>query len=187
MDDTQILDLYWQRDEHAIHETNCKYGAYCYSIANHILHNHEDSEECVNDTWIRTWNSIPPSRPQHFSLFLAKITRNLSFNRFQAKTAQKRGEGEINFVLDELSECIATPSNDIESTYLLSELKSSINTFVHTLSKRDCNIFVRRYFFTESVAEIANHYGLTQNNVTVILSRTRNKLKKHLQKEGYHI
>lgn len=106
MDDKQIIELYWQRNEDAIHETSLKYGSYCYSIAHNILSNNEDSEECVNDTWLKAWNSIPPQRPVHLKMFLAKITRNLSFDKYKAGKAAKRGNGEIAVVLDELSECL---------------------------------------------------------------------------------
>ena len=185
MEDNQILDLYFQRNADAIKETNSKYGSYCYTIANNILHNKEDSEECVNDTWFHAWNAIPPQRPTKFRLFLAKITRNLSFNRFQAQSAKKRGGGEIHLVLDELAECIAHET-DIENEYMAKELGESIRLFVRTLPERDGNIFVRRYFFTEPISIIANRYQMSENNVMVILSRTRKKLKAHLEKEGFY-
>ena len=111
MEDSRIVELYWQKNADAIKETDSKYGAYCFAIADNILHNEEDSEECVNDTWLNAWNAMPPQRPTKLRLFLAKITRNLSFNRFQAQGAKKRGGGEINLVLDELAECIAHESN----------------------------------------------------------------------------
>jgi len=111
MEDIRIVELYWQKNEDAIKESNGKYGAYCFAIANNILHNKEDSEECVNDTWLNAWNAIPPQKPTKLQLFLAKITRNLSFNRFNARFAEKRGGGEITLVLDELAECIASESD----------------------------------------------------------------------------
>ncbi len=184
MDDSQIIELYWQRDTDAISETAGKYGAYCFAIADNILHNAEDSEECVNDTWLHAWNAIPPQRPGSLRMFLAKITRNLSFNRFNAKNARKRGGGEIALVLDELAECLGG-GTDTESAYEAKELRQSIRDFVRALPERDGNVLVRRYFFAESIADIAKRYGLTENNVTVILSRTRRKLKAYLLKEGY--
>ena len=184
MNDDQIIDLYWQRNDAAIRETSRKYGVYCFSIAENILKCREDSEECVNDTWLQTWNSIPPQRPNIFRMYLAKITRNLSFNRYQAQHAVKRGGGKISLVLDELSECVADTS-DPADIYQKKELEQHINCFVRSLSERDGNIFIRRYFFTESVSEIAKHYHLTENNVMVILSRTRRKLRLWLKKEGY--
>lgn len=184
MDDNQIIDLYWQRKDAAIRETSRKYGAYCFSIAENILKCREDSEECVNDTWLQTWNSIPPQRPNIFRMYLAKITRNLSFNRYQAQHAAKRGGGEISLVLDELSECIPG-APDTAELYQQKELKQCMSRFVRNLPERDGNIFIRRYFFTESISEIAKHYHLTENNVIVILSRTRRKLRLWLKKEGY--
>ena len=184
MEDSKIVELYWQKNENAIKETNSKYGAYCFSIANNILHNKEDSEECVNDTWLNAWNAMPPQKPTKLQMFLAKITRNLSFNRFNARSAEKRGGGEIVLVLDELAECLASES-DVISEYEAKELGQCIRRFVRSLPERDGNVFVRRYFFTEPVAQIAKRYGLTENNVMVILSRTRTKLKNNLIKEGF--
>ena len=184
MEDYQIVGLYWKRDENAIKETSGKYGAYCFAIADNILQNAEDSEECVNDTWLNAWNAMPPQRPARLRMFLAKITRNLSFNRFNARSAQKRGGGEIVLVLDELAECIASET-DVASEYEAKELGQSIRKFVQSLPERDGNIFVRRYFFTEPIAQIAEKYGLQENNVAVILSRIRKKLKTHLIKEGF--
>lgn len=185
MEDYQIIELYFKRNADAIKETDSKYGSYCFAIANNILHNKEDSEECVNDTWFNAWNVMPPQRPTRLRLFLAKITRNLSFNRFQAQSAKKRGGGEIHLVLDELAECIAHES-DIENEYIAKELGEYIRLFVRTLPERDGNIFIRRYFFTEPISAIANRYQMSDNNVMVILSRTRKKLKAHLEKEGLY-
>lgn len=184
MEDSKIIDLFWNKDENAIKETSFKYGAYCFTVANNILNNKEDSDECVNDTWLKVWNSIPPLRPARLKIYLAKITRNISINRYNARSAKKRGGGEITIVLDELSQCISCET-DIVSEYEEKELRESIRSFVRTLPERDADVFVRRYFFTESVAEISERYKLTENNVTVILSRTRKKLKNHLIKEGF--
>lgn len=184
MEDNKIVELYWQKNENAIKESNSKYGAYCFAIADNILHSKEDSEECVNDTWLKTWNAIPPQRPLNLQMFLAKITRNLSFNRFNARSAEKRGGGEIILVLDELAECIACET-DVANEYEARALGLCIREFVRLLPERDGNVFVRRYFFTEPIAEIAKKYDLTENNVMVILSRTRTKLKTHLAKEGF--
>lgn len=184
MDDSCIVALYWNRDPDAIRESDRKYGAYCFSIAHRILHSNEDSEECVNETWLRAWNAIPPHRPQRLSLFLAKITRNLSFDCWNARSAQKRGSGEIHLVLDELAECLSSES-DPAGEYEFKELGQFIRQFVTYLPERDRNIFLRRYFFTETAAEIAARFGLSENHVMVILSRTRKKLKLQLQKEGF--
>jgi len=184
LEDCQIVELYWRKNEDAISETAHKYGAYCFTIADNILHSTEDSEECVNDTWLHAWNAMPPQRPNVLRMFLAKITRNLSFNRFNARSVEKRGGGEIPIVLDELSECLADGA-DVEAAYEVTELEHCICRFVRALPERDRNVFVRRYFFTEPVASIVERYGLTANNIMVILSRTRKKLKHELMKEGY--
>lgn len=184
MEDSQIVELYWQKNADAISETAKKYGAYCFTIAEGILHSAEDSEECVNDTWLHAWNAIPPQKPDVLRMFLAKITRNLSLDRFSARNAEKRGGGEIALVLDELGECLGGGA-DTEAAYEAKELRQCIRHFVRTLPERDGNVLVRRYFFAEPVADIAKRYGMTENNVMVILSRTRKKLKAHLLKEGY--
>ncbi len=184
MDDLQIVELYWQRNEKAITETDSKYGAYCFVIAHNILHNKEDSDECVNDTWLNAWNAMPPQRPGKLRMFLAKITRNLSFNRYNASRTEKRGGGEIPLVLEELAECLASET-DVENDLVTKELGESIRLFVKALPERDASIFLRRYFFTEPVREIAKRYEMTDNSVMVILHRIRKKLKAYLIKEGY--
>ena len=145
MEDTAILDLYWARDERAITETQKSYGKYCYSIAYHILHDREDTEECLNDTWMRAWNAIPPKKPNRLELFLGTITRNLSFDRWKGRHAQKRGNGTMDMALDELAECIPA-AHDTESIVEAAELERSINAFLHTLSEQECNVFLRRYW-----------------------------------------
>lgn len=184
LEDSQIIELYWQKNADAISETANKYGAYCFAIAENILHNTEDSEECVNDTWLHTWNAIPPQKPNVLRLFLAKITRNLSFDRFNARNAEKRGSGEIALVLDELAECLGG-GVDPETAFEIKELRQCIRRFVRLLPVREGNVLVRRYFFAESVADIAKRYGFSENNVAVMLSRIRKKLKVYLLKEGY--
>ena len=185
MDDNRIVELYWVRNEDAIKETDKKYGNYCYTIANNILHNNEDSEECVNDTWINAWNSIPPHKPDKLQMFLAKITRNLSFNLFKSRNAQKRGSGEMHLILEELSECLAGES-DVEDECIVKELGKCIQIFISKLPERDGNVFLRRYFFCEPISVIAKRYSISQNNAMVLLSRTRQKLKRHLVKEGFY-
>lgn len=184
MTDDKIIQLFFQRKEAAIEETHRKYGAYCFKIANNILNNREDSEECLNDTWLKTWNLIPPTRPVHFNLFLAKIVRNFAINRYRSKHTHKRGKGEMALVLDELEECIAGQA-DVETLYVAEELQSTINKFVRRLPERDGNVFIRRYFYTDSIKDISNRYHISENNVRVMLNRTRNKLRIELEKEGY--
>ena len=183
MNDDKIIDMFWARDADAITAANQKYGGYCLSVANNILRCQEDAEECVNDALLSAWNAIPPQRPANLQMFLAKVTRNLSFDRFKARTAQKRGGGEIDLVLDELAECLAGEA-DVASEYEYRELGRCICRFVDSLPARDSRVFLRRYFFNDSVAEISARFGLTENHVMVLLSRTRKKLKLYLQKEG---
>lgn len=186
MNDEQIIELYFHRDEAAIIETSRKYGGYLFTIAGSILESALDCEECINDTWLHTWNSIPPKRPNVFKLFLAKITRNLSFDRYRANQAKKRGGSEVTLALEELSECIPG-SSDVESSVLISSLGEDLNRFVKSLNTRDGNIFLRRYFYTESIDSIADRYHMKSRNVLNILSRTRKKLKGYLEKEGYAV
>lgn len=186
MRDESIIDLYFQRDENAIQETDKKYGSYCFKVADNILRNREDCEECVNDTWLKTWDSIPPTRSKYLKLFLARITRNLSFNRYREKHRKKRGSGEIEVVLNELEECVDSRT-DVEAHFLAKELTHTINQFAKSLPERDCGIFVRRYFFVETIPEIARRYEMPEGNVRVILSRSRKKLRVLLKEEGYLI
>lgn len=176
--------LYWERDPQAIELSRQKYGAYCFSVAHNLLASREDAEECVNDTWLHAWNGMPPNRPSVLRMFLAKITRRVSFNRFKANNTQKRGSGQLPLVLEELAECIAD-EDSVEDAVIAAELGESVRQFVRSLPEREGDIFVRRYFFTESITEIAQKYGMTTNYAMVMLSRTRKKLKNHLVKEGY--
>lgn len=184
MEDSDIIELYWRRNERAIGESSSKYGSYCLSIANNILSNLQDSEECVNSTWLNVWNAIPPQRPNRLSAFFAKITRNLSINKLRARTAEKRSGNEAAIAIDELGECLSA-SDNVEAEYQRKELGEKISRFLHTLPERECNMFIRRYFYVQSIKEIATHYRLKESNVLVILSRTRKKLRLYLQKEGY--
>lgn len=184
MDDCQIIELYWARDERAIVETANQYGGYCFGIANQILQDEADAEECVNDTWLNTWDSIPPNRPTRFRLFLGKITRNLSINRYKEKHREKRGGGEISLILEEI-EGVLADTRDVESEIERGEFVGLLNRFLKSLPVREREIFVRRYFWAESTKEIARRYGIKESHLLVILSRTRSKLRKVLEKEGY--
>ena len=184
MEDMDIVALYWARAQEAIERTDEKYGSYCFTVAQNILGSREDSEECVNDTWLGAWNAMPPHRPVVLRPFLAKLTRRLSFNRYRAATAQKRGSGEIAAVLDELRDC-ADPGGDPEGEAIATELGQAIRRFVRQLPPREGNLFVRRYFFTEPVAVAARHCGISENHAGVLLSRTRRKLRDHLRQEGF--
>lgn len=184
MDDNAIIALYFSRDEAAIPQTAARYGAYCYAIANNILSCREDSEECVNDTYLAAWNAIPPARPERLKLFLARITRNLSFNRYNAERAAKRGGGEISLALEELADCVAG-TGTVETQLEQNELARCISRFLHSLPERDCNIFLLRYFYVMPVHEIAARFRLSAKHTSTILSRTRKKLAGYLRQEGY--
>ena len=186
MEDKSIIDLYFERDECAIFESERKYGRYCFVIANNILENEHDSDECINDTWNKAWNTIPPQRPNSLKLFLAKITRNLALDRVRTKSREKRIGENLMIAFEEISEIVSDGSN-IESELEAKELMDSINSFLHSLSARDCNVFIRRYFFLDSIDTISDKYGLSKANVSKILSRTRASLKIFLNKEGYFI
>jgi RNA polymerase sigma-70 factor (ECF subfamily) len=184
MNDTEIVELYWNRKERAVEETAKKYGSYCYTIAYNILSNHEDSEESVNDTYIEAWNAIPPHRPLILSSFLGKITRRLAIDKWRSAHAQKRGGGEITDVLDELTECVAY--EDSAERHLEKQMLSrAINDFLKTLSETERKIFVCRYFYMESVEAVCKRFGYSVSKVKSILFRVREKLRIYLQKEGF--
>ena len=180
MEDTAIIDLYWQKDQAAIKESDAKYGAYCSTIADNILHSQEDTEECVNDTWLRAWNAIPPEKPKRLSVFFGRITRNLAIDRYRRDRAQKYGGGQTALCLDELGECIGEEST-IEDRLALREL---INSFLSALPEKNRNIFLLRYWYMMPVADIANRYSISEGAVKMILQRVRDKLREHLRKEG---
>ncbi len=182
MDDRQIIELYWQRNEQAITETQQKYGGYCYAIAYRILQNREDAEESVNDTYLGAWQSMPPHRPNPLSAFLAKITRNLSLKKWREKSAQKRGGGEVAMTLEELKDCIPAP-NTVEQEVELLELAAIIDDFLRTLSKEERALFLCRYWYFDSVKEISVQFGYSESKVKMKLLRTRAKLLQRLQRE----
>lgn len=186
MTDNEIIALYWKRDQEAITVSNERYGAYCFAVANAILSSREDCDECVNSTWLQSWNSMPPQRPNALKLFFAKITRNLAINTYRKNTAKMRGGTEFKASLDELAQCVPS-KNSVESEFDKKVLEQSVNAFLKSLNARDCSVFLRRYFFSDSVKEIAKRYGLSESNTLSILFRTRNKLKEHLEKEGFNI
>lgn len=186
MEDGKILDLFFDRDQQALEETQKKYGGYCFSVANGILGCAEDAEEVVSDTWLRAWDAIPPSRPTFLRLFLGKIARNLAFTRWRNQNAAKRGGGETELVLEELSQCI--PGREaVDDALNAKELAQSIRSFLNTLPEREQDIFLRRYYYAEPTQAIAGRYGMRDANVLRILSRTRKKLKDYLTKEGYDL
>lgn len=183
MDDNSIIDLYFTRSEQAISETAVKYGGYCYSIAYNILDNQEDAEESVNDSYFAVWNYIPPKRPTVFSAFLAKITRHLSIDKWRSRTANKRGGGELELALEEL-ETFVSDGVSVEDAYVRKELLAGLNRALHDLPETERRVFLCRYFYLDSNAEIANFFGFTEGKVKTMLSRTRAKLRLTLTKEG---
>lgn len=181
MDDRVIIELYNKRDENAIGETQKKYGRYCHSIAYNILRSNEDSEECVNDTYLKVWNAIPPKVPQIFSAFIGRITRNTALDRYEKNRAQKRDAG-IELALDELSECISSEmTGECSDDFVL---KNAVNGFLASLPKRTRIIFMRRYFYLLSINEIAEGLSMSESNVKVTLMRTREKFREYLENEG---
>ncbi len=183
MEDKEIVDLYWLRSESAISETRSKYGKYCYAIAYNILCNIEDSEECVNDTYLRAWNSMPQHRPSVLKTFLGKITRNLALNRYKVLSAGKRDHGRVPLALDELRECVPGEDNTahIVDDLALAEI---LNQFLSSLSVDQRKIFMRRYWYLSSIKEIAEEYGVGESKVKMSLMRSRSKLKTLLETEG---
>lgn len=183
MDDKQIIDLYWARSESAIAETDKKYGKLCHRIAFNILHNPQDSEECVSDTYLKAWSVIPPKRPVKLSTFLGKITRNLALNRYEKDTAVKRGGGDVAVALDELAECIPDP-NSVERVVDNRNLTDKLNVFLEGLPTETRRIFLRRYWELCSIREIAEIFSISESKVKVSLFRTREKLRSFLEQEG---
>lgn len=186
MQDQEIIALYNQRDEQAIVQTEAKYGTYCMSIAQNILRNLQDSEECVNDTWLRTWNSIPPVYPDNLKRYVGMITRNLSLSRFEFLHRAKRGGGEVVLALEELHD-VADPNADGRLQLDEQEFARILNAFLRALPERDCGIFIRRYYYLESVDSIARYYRIRRDHVFKILSRARGKLRADLESEGYTV
>lgn len=183
MDDKEIIDLFFGRDEKALEYTAQKYDSYCYAVAQKILGSEEDAKECVNDVLLAAWDTIPPNRPEKLSLYLGKIAKNISVNKLRAINAKKRGADMIKVCLDELVEVV--PSSD-DPTALLEteELSRAIERGLKTLSATNRRIFISRYYYLESIGEIASRLGMNENQVKLRLSRTREKLRKYLRKEG---
>lgn len=186
MEDREIVDLYWKRNEKAITESESKYGRYCFSIANRILRSREDSEECVNDTYVRAWNSIPPKKPEKLSVFLGKITRNLALDMLDRLNAQKRGGREISLVLDEIAECVPSV-NTTDKEFDNLTLTEHLNSFLKTLTTENRKIFMQRYWYIMSIKDIAKENSFTESKVKMSLMRTRENLKIFLEKEGVEI
>lgn len=186
MDDQKIIELYWRRCEDAIAETAHKYGPYCRRVAYNILQDHADSEECVNDTYLRAWNAIPPKRPERLRAFLGKIARNLALDRWERQSAEKRGRGQASLALEELEECLPAPSGGEQTADGLA-LKELLDRFLAGLEAERRRIFVRRYWYLDSVKEVAAALGVGESSVKMTLLRLRRELKEFLEKEGVFV
>ena len=184
MEDQDIIRLYWERNETAISETKNKYSRFLFHIAGAILQNRQDMEEAENDTYLRVWNAVPTDRPSHFSAYLAKIMRRICIDIYRLQSADKRGGTEYAVSLEELEECLPG-GNDPAEEAQQHALSQYIDRFLDALPMRERYIFIRRYFYAESIKEIAEKLNMTQSNVKVILSRTRQHLKSFLTEEGY--
>ena len=182
MDDKQIIELYFERNEQAIKETQDKYGAFCHRIAMNILGIHEDAEECVNDTYYSVWKQIPPTVPEVFKVYLGRITRNLSISRFRAMRAKKR-YSSMEIMLSELNDCVPSSSN-VEQTIEVMQLSDYISEWLDSLPEEDCALFVRRYWFGDEVQELAKKCGITAAKMAQRMLRLRKSLKDALEQKG---
>ena len=186
MDDSTIVGLYWKRDERAIAESDRKYGRYCTSIAMNIGNDQDRAEECVNDTWLRTWNSIPPVKPSLLKIFLGRITRNLSFDLVRRENMLKRGGGNISEVLDELLE-IVSGADDTERMIEEREIIREIDTFLMSLPRDRRDMFILRYWYCLGISDIAARFMKSENSISVSLNRIRRKLRSYLYERGFEV
>lgn len=185
MEDGNIVDLFWNRSDRAIVETSNKYGNYLFTISFNILKSREDSEECVNDTYLKTWNSIPPNRPAKLKGFLGKITRNLSLDVYRKNRSIKRGSGEVELAIEELSNLI--PENSLQEALDEKYLVEKINEFLESIDIDKRKIFVMRYFYINSIKEISQQTKIKENTISTILLRLRTDLRKFLEEGGIEI
>lgn len=182
MEDIQIIDLYWQRDESAIAETDTKYGRFCQKLAMNILHSFQDSEECVSDTYGKCWDTMPPQRPMSLRAYLGAIIRNLSISRYRANHAQKRFAG-AEVLLSELGDCVPAPQS-VQRTVEAGELSELISLWLESLREEDRALFIRRYWSGDAVKDLAFELGVRPNALTKRLLRLREDLRRSLEKEG---
>ena len=185
MDDSQIIELFYERSERAIVELSKKYGSVCTKVADNILGNRLDAEECVNDAYLGAWNTIPPQNPNPLLSYVCRIVRNLAVKRYHANTAAKRNS-IYDVALDEFENCFPT-AESADDEFNAKELTRIIDDFLGTLDRENRIMFVRRYWYSDSVADIAEFFNTSSHNVSVRLSRTREKLKKYLVKEGVYL
>ena len=186
MDDNEIIGLFFARDEGAIEAASREYGAYCAAIARGILDDQGAAEECVNDTWLKCWQTIPPQRPKSLKGYAGRIVRNLALSALRAETAQKRGGGQVQLALDELSEVVSggeTPEGALDRQ----AFRAALDGFLAGLPERDRNLFLRRYWYLDSVEQLAKRFRMSRTHVTTTLHRLRQRLRVHLQQEGFEI
>ena len=185
LEDSKIIELFFARVEQAIVELSAKYGTVCNRIARNILKNDLDAEECVNDTYLAAWNSIPPQKPDPLRTYIFRIVRNIAIAKYHANTSEKRNS-YYDVALEELENCLVD-SVTVEQEISANELSQKIDSFLDTLDKEKRVMFVRRYWYADSISDIAKMFQTSNNNVSVCLSRTRERLKKYLKKEGFEI
>lgn len=186
MEDEAIVALFWQRNEQAIAAAQEQYGIYCKSIAASILENAQDAEECLNDTVLSLWNSIPPNRPRSLRAYMGKIIRNLALNRYRAMQRQKRGSGNMPLLLQELSE-VVSDTETVEQALESRALTEAMQDFLRQLPREQRVMFVRRYWYADSLETLAKNFGISENALSVKLYRIRQKLKLYLQERGFDL
>jgi RNA polymerase sigma-70 factor (ECF subfamily) len=184
MSDDKIVELYWRREEKAIEYTDEKYGRYLYTIAYNIVHNRPDCEECLNDTYLGTWNCIPPTRPKSFQAFISKIMRNVAVNKFRRNNADKRIPSSMTVSLEEMEDCVAYNSS-VDEEYAIRELTRILNKYLSELPEREATIFISRYYYSDSLEELSEMLGVSERTVSRILLKLRQDLKQLLDEEGY--
>lgn len=184
MIDEDIVELYWGRDERAIGETDKKYGKYLYTIAYNIVHDNMDCEECLNDTYLSTWNKIPPTRPKIFKIFLSKIMRDVAVDKYRKSTAEKRIPSEMTVSLDELGECLSF-STSAEEEFMVRQVSTVLNNYLRSLDRRKMCIFICRYYYADSIASIAKMFKVSESTVFRDLAGIRAGLKEKLLEMGY--
>ncbi len=183
MEDSAIVDLYWRRSEQAISESERKYGTYCSSIAQRICRSERDAEECVSDTWLAAWNSMPDKRPERLGTYLGCLTRHAAISRLRAEQSLKRGGAEADLVLDELAEILPSESDPAKEAEM-NELGEAIRNYVNQLGDAERHVFLGRYYYCLPVSEISERLGFTESRTKSMLHRLRGRLKKALEKEG---
>ena len=186
MEDKDIVNLYWKRDEKAIEETAEKYGKYCYSIAFNILYNKEDADESVNDMYMNAWNSMPPHRPECLAPFLGKLTRYICLKRWRVMRAKKRGGGEVSYAYEELSDCIPG-KNSIDAELETREIAAVVERFLKSVPEVQRKVFICRYWYFDSIASISKCSGFSESKIKSLLFRLRKKLRLRLEREGIYV